>query len=282
MPVQLNEAAVFVPEQALLAVHTSLMVLVVKGPTVFIIQLAVVAHEGSHCELILAMSVATVAFPSAFGRLEPILAELDLVVALGVTGSSVRALWKRLVRCEGLLDRLGRLGIVHIGVICLCRHVGGHARQGLHLARHKVALGTPVEARRASIYKGPRLRCGDATLHERVTTSGLWVDCLISHWRHLLDIIGKLRNRSVSLCQMQVRKLWEILSQIAVHILDTIAFHTCLKASLGVVQICLLTLNAVCAVDGPGDALVLLASPYASAALLPCHLSGDGCRILSL
>ena len=48
------------------------------------------------------------------------------------------------------------------------------------------------------------------------------------------------------------------------------------------VQICLLTLNAVRAVDGPGDALVLLASPYASAALLPCHLSGDGCRILSL
>ena len=186
------------------------------------------------------------------------------------------------MRCEGLLDWLSRLGFVHIGIICLCRHVGGHAWQGLHLARHKVALGTPVEARMASIYKGPRLRCGDATLHERVTTSGLWVDCLIGHWRHLLDIIGKLRNRSVSLCQMQVRKLWEILSQIVVHILDTIAFSICLEASLGVAQICLLTLKVLRPVDGACDALVLLARPDASAALLPCHLSCDRLRVLSL
>ena len=39
------------------------------------------------------MSIATVAFPAALGRLEPILTELDLVVALGVKGPSVWSLW---------------------------------------------------------------------------------------------------------------------------------------------------------------------------------------------
>ena len=92
-----------------------------------------------------------------------------------------------------------------------------------------MALGTPVEARMASIVKGPSLLNSQATLHEGVTIDHLWVDCLIGHWRRLLDMIGKLREyRRVSLCQMQVRKLWEILSQIAVHILDTIAFSICL------------------------------------------------------
>ena len=47
-------------------------------------------------------------------------------------------------------------------------------------------------------------------------------------------------------------------------------------------KICLLTLEAVRSVDWACDALVLLACPYASATLLPCHLSGDGLRILSL
>ena len=93
MPVQLNEAAVLVPEQACLAIHTSLLILVVKGPTVFIIELVVVLHEGCRSELILAMSVATVALPAAFGGLEPVLTELDLVVALGVTRPSVWSLW---------------------------------------------------------------------------------------------------------------------------------------------------------------------------------------------
>ena len=93
MPVQLNEAAVFVPEQALAAVHTSLLILVIKGPTVFIIQLVMVELEGCRSELILSMSITTVALPAAFGRLKPILTELDLVVALGVTWPSVRSLW---------------------------------------------------------------------------------------------------------------------------------------------------------------------------------------------
>ena len=92
MPVQLNEAAVFVPEQALAAVHTSLLILVIKGPTVFIIQLVVVELECCRSELILSMSITTVALPAAFGRLKPILTELDLVVALGVTWPSVRSL----------------------------------------------------------------------------------------------------------------------------------------------------------------------------------------------
>ena len=161
--------------------------------------------------------------------------------------------------------------------------MSGHAWQGLHWARHKLALGTSVEARRASIAKGPGLRSGHATLHEGVTTHGLWVDCLIGHWRRLLDMIGKLREyRRVSLCQMQVRKLWEILSQIAVHILDTIAFSICLKAGFGVAQICLLTLKVVRPVDRACDALVLLVRPDASATLLPWHLICVGLRILSL
>ena len=99
MPVQLNEAAVLVPEQAFVAIHTSLLILVVKGPTVFIIQLVVVKHEGYCSELILSMSIATVAFPTALGRLEPILTELDLVVALGVKGPSVWSLWDGYVNC---------------------------------------------------------------------------------------------------------------------------------------------------------------------------------------
>ena len=131
--------------------------------------------------------------------------------------------------CEGLLDCLCRLGIFHIDIIGLSRHVSGHAGQRLDWARHEMALGTPVEARMASIVKGPSLLNSQATLHEGVTIDHLWVDCLIGHWRRLLDMIGKLREyRRVSLCQMQVRKLWEILSQIAVHILDTIAFSICL------------------------------------------------------
>ena len=90
---QLNEAAVLVPEQACLAIHTSLLILVVKGPTVFIIELVVVEGEGCRSELILSMGVATVAFPAALGGLEPVLTELDLVVALGVTRPSVWSLW---------------------------------------------------------------------------------------------------------------------------------------------------------------------------------------------
>ena len=186
------------------------------------------------------------------------------------------------MRCVGLLDCLCRLGIVHVDVVSLRWYVGGHAWHGLHWARHKMALGTPVEARMAAIVKGPSLRYSDATLHERVTTHCLWVGCLIGHWRCLLDMIGKLREyRRVSLCQRQVRKLWEILSQIVVH-LDTIVFSICINTSFGVAKICLLTCEAVRAVDWACDALVLLACPYASATLLPCHLSGDGLRILSL
>ena len=90
---QLNEAAVFMSEQALVAIHASLLILIVKGPTVFIIELVVVEHEGCRSELILAMSVATVALPAAFSGLEPVLTELDLVVALGVTRPSVWTLW---------------------------------------------------------------------------------------------------------------------------------------------------------------------------------------------
>lgn len=92
MPVQLNEAAVFVSEQALVAIHASLMILVVKGPTVFIIQLAVVEGKGCRSELILAVSIATVGIPAALGCLEPILTELDLEVARGVTWLPVRPL----------------------------------------------------------------------------------------------------------------------------------------------------------------------------------------------
>ena len=85
------------------------------------------------------------------------------------------------MRCEGLLDCLCRLGIVHVDMVGLSRHVGGHAWHCLHWARHEMALGTPVEARMATEVKGPSLRCSDATLHERVTTDCLWVDCLMSH-----------------------------------------------------------------------------------------------------
>lgn len=142
-----------------------------------------------------------------------------------------------------------------------------------------MALGAPVEARRAIIVKGPSLRYIHATLHEGITINLLWVDCIIGDQRCLLDMIGKLREyRRVSLllCQMQVRKLWEILCQIAVRNLGTVAFSTCIKASFGVVQRRLLTLKVVLAVDGTCDALVLLARSDATAALLPRHLSSDG------
>ena len=120
-----------------------------------------------------------------------------------------------------LLDSLRRLRIVHTGISGLYGH-----------ARHKLALGAPVEARRAAVVKGPSLRCCDTTLHEGVSTDPLWVDCLIAVQRRLLDMIGKLReHRRVSLLlmrQMQVRKLWEILSQMAVLILGTVAFSNCI------------------------------------------------------
>ena len=96
----------FVPEEAVLAVHTSLLVLVVEGPTILILQLAVVEGEGCRGQLILAVSIATIVLPAALGRLEPVLTELDLEVALGVAGLSVLALGHRLWLGRGLSLRL--------------------------------------------------------------------------------------------------------------------------------------------------------------------------------
>ena len=96
VPVQLSEAAVFVPEEAVFTVHASLLVLVVEGPTVLILQFAEVEGEGCRGQLILSVSIATIVLPAALGRLEPILTELDLEVALGVAGLSVCALGHRL------------------------------------------------------------------------------------------------------------------------------------------------------------------------------------------
>lgn len=131
VPVELLEAAVLVPEHASSAVHALLRL--VESATVLALKLFIVAVDCSHSELFLAMSEATLVLVAALCSLDPVLAQLCLVlsvlielhghcltIATKVTHVTLMAtvLWRvrRSVCFErGLLAREESLTMVHHG-----------------------------------------------------------------------------------------------------------------------------------------------------------------------
>ena len=82
MSVKLLVGAMLVSEHASAAIHALLGL--VEGSAVFGLELLVIAGNGSHCELLLAVSETALGLIAAFGSLNPVLAELSLVLAIWV------------------------------------------------------------------------------------------------------------------------------------------------------------------------------------------------------
>ena len=80
VPMQLLEAAMLVPEHASSAVHALLSL--VERATVLALKLLIVAVDCSHSELFLAVSEAALVLVAALSCLNPILAQLCLVLAV--------------------------------------------------------------------------------------------------------------------------------------------------------------------------------------------------------
>ena len=82
MSVKLLVGAMLVSKHASAAIHALLGL--VEGSAVFRLELLVIAGDGSHCELLLAVSETALGLIAAFGSLNPVLAELSLVLAIWV------------------------------------------------------------------------------------------------------------------------------------------------------------------------------------------------------
>ena len=82
VPMELLVRAVLMTEHATGAIHALLRV--VERPAVLALKLFIVATPGSHCKLILAVGKSTLVLVAALSCLNPILAQLSLVFAIGV------------------------------------------------------------------------------------------------------------------------------------------------------------------------------------------------------
>ena len=105
--VQLLVVAMLVSEHAAGTVHARPRV--VEGPAVLALELVVVDAAGSLCELLLSVGKTTLALISALGSLNPILAELSLILAISIVLDHLWLLLEALSRVERLL--LASVGI---------------------------------------------------------------------------------------------------------------------------------------------------------------------------
>ena len=106
--VKLLVVAMFVAEHAARAVHA--LPRVVEGPAVLALELIVVDAAGSLSQLLLTMGETTFALISALGSLNPILAQLCLILAICIVLDHLRRSWEGLGRVERLL--LASIGII--------------------------------------------------------------------------------------------------------------------------------------------------------------------------
>ena len=82
MPVELGDVAVLVSEHATSTIHTLLSV--VEGSAVLGLELLIIAASGSLSELLLSVGEAAFILVPALCCLNPVLAELSLVLAICV------------------------------------------------------------------------------------------------------------------------------------------------------------------------------------------------------
>ena len=127
--VKLFVVAMFVAEHAARAVHA--LSRMVEGPAVLALELIVVDAAGSLCQLLLTMGETTFALISTLSSLNPILAQLCLILAICVVLDHLRRSWEGLGRVERLL--LASIGIIDAlaaverGLMAIAEGLGCHS-----------------------------------------------------------------------------------------------------------------------------------------------------------
>ena len=188
--VQLLVVAMLVAEHATSAIHALLGV--VEGPAVFALELVVVDAAGSLGELLLSVGESALALIPTLGSLNPVLAKLGFILAIGVKLHD-------LGRCLEALTWVESLGLTSVGISnCLVCVEGGLLAEAEWLGRYLEALSGICRLEAACLvcgHKGRRRRKSAAAGHKiarrrlewvarerRRRLGRLWGDCERAGW----------------------------------------------------------------------------------------------------
>ena len=89
VPVELGEVPVLMPEHATGSIHTVL--LAVEGPAIIRLEPGSVTQDCGFRQFILTVSISALGVEAAFRRLDPVAAQLSLVLAIGVWHLELRS-----------------------------------------------------------------------------------------------------------------------------------------------------------------------------------------------